>query len=57
MLIAGIEAQSEKSAAVVRRKSVDITDGVTVQIFRLIETVMVDAVQFRAEPITLESWQ
>lgn len=39
-----------------RRKVLDMTDGVAVRIFRLIETVAVEAVRNGKETITLESF-
>ncbi len=47
---------SQLGTASVRRKVLDMTDGVTVRIFRLIETVAVEAVQNGNERITLESF-
>lgn len=42
--------------AVVRRKVLDMADGVTVRILRLIETVAVEAVRHGRETITSESF-
>ncbi|MGR9285861.1 TniB family NTP-binding protein [Rhizobium johnstonii] len=47
---------SQLGSAAVRRKVLDMTDGVTVRIFRLIETVAVEAVRTGAEAITLDSF-
>lgn len=47
---------SQLGTAAVRRKVLDLTDGVTVRIFRLIETVAVEAVRNGNERITLESF-
>ncbi|AMD56963.1 transposase [Agrobacterium tumefaciens] len=47
---------SQLGTAALRRKVLDITDGVTVRIFRLIETVAVEAVRNGKEAITLESF-
>jgi hypothetical protein len=47
---------SQLGTAAVRRKVLDITDGVTVRIFRLIETVAVEAVRNGKEMITLDSF-
>ncbi|OAV50579.1 transposase [Rhizobium sp. WYCCWR10014] len=47
---------SQLGSAAVRRKVLDMTDGVTVRIFRLIETVAVEAVRTGAEAIKLDSF-
>ena len=47
---------SQLGTAAVRRKVLDMTDGVTVRIFRLIETVAVEAVRNGNERIILESF-
>jgi hypothetical protein len=47
---------SQLGTAAVRRKVLDMTDGVTVRIFRLIETVAVEAVRNGNERVTLESF-
>ncbi|NEI67704.1 TniB family NTP-binding protein [Rhizobium leguminosarum] len=47
---------SQLGSAAVRRKVLDMTDGVTVRIFRLIETLAVEAVRTGAEAITLDSF-
>ncbi|MUO44719.1 TniB family NTP-binding protein [Agrobacterium vitis] len=47
---------SQLGSAAVRRKVLDMTDGVTVRIFRLIETVAVEAVRTGVEAITLDSF-
>lgn len=47
---------SQLGTAAVRCKVLDMTDGVTVRIFRLIETVAVEAVRNGNEKITLESF-
>ncbi|TCQ13211.1 TniB protein [Rhizobium sp. PP-CC-3G-465] len=47
---------SQLGSAAVRRKVLDMTDGVTVRIFRLIETVAVEAVRTGTEAITLDSF-
>lgn len=47
---------SQLGSAAVRRKVLDMTDGVSVRIFRLIETVAVEAVRNGSETITLESF-
>jgi len=41
----------------VRKRVLDLTDGVTVRIFRLIETVAVEAIRSGAECITKESFE
>jgi len=47
---------SELETAAVRRRVLDLSDGVTVRIFRLIETVAVEAIRTGAERITKESF-
>jgi len=47
---------SDLGSASVRRRILELTDGVTVRIFRLIETVAVEAVRSGTEAITLESF-
>lgn len=47
---------SQLGSVAVRRKVLDMTDGVTVRIFRLIETLAVEAVRTGAEAITLDSF-
>ena len=44
---------SDLATAAVRRKVLDLTDGVTVRIFRLMETVAVEAVRSGSECITI----
>lgn len=47
---------SRIGSAAVRRRVLDLTDGVTVRIFRLIETVAADAIRSGRECITIESF-
>jgi hypothetical protein len=47
---------SELGTAAARRRVLDLTDGVTVRIFRLIETVAVEAIRNGSECITADSF-
>lgn len=47
---------SDIGSAAIRQRVLDLTDGVTVRIFRLIETVAVEAIRSGDEPITIESF-
>lgn len=47
---------SDLATAAVGRKVLDLTDGVTVRIFRLMETVAVEAVRSGSECITIDSF-
>ena len=47
---------SELGTAAVRRKVLALTDGVTVRIFRLMETVAVEAIRGGSECITVDSF-
>ncbi|MBX5241906.1 TniB family NTP-binding protein [Rhizobium sp. NLR22b] len=51
-----LRQSSQLGTAAVRRKVLDMTDGFTVRIFRLIETVAVEAVRNGKETITFESF-
>jgi hypothetical protein len=48
---------SELETAAVRKRVLDLTDGVTVRIFRLIETVSVEAIRTGAERLARESFE
>lgn len=48
---------SNLAAPAIRTRVLDLTDGVTVRIFRLIETVAVEAIRSGAECITVDSFQ
>ncbi|NIJ42814.1 hypothetical protein FHS78_003122 [Parvibaculum indicum] len=48
---------SNLAAPAIRSRVLDLTDGVTVRIFRLIETVAVEAIRSGAECITMDSFQ
>lgn len=48
---------SNLAAPAIRSRVLDLTDGVTVRIFRLIETVAVEAIRSGAECITVGSFQ
>lgn len=47
---------SQLGAAAIRRRVLDLTEGVTVRIFRLMETVATDAIRSGRECITVESF-
>ncbi|WP_312886398.1 TniB family NTP-binding protein [Rhizobium laguerreae] len=51
-----LRQSSQLGTAAVRRKVLDMTDGFTVRIFRLIETVALEAVRNGKETITFESF-
>ncbi|WP_333473646.1 plasmid replication protein RepC [Xanthobacter dioxanivorans] len=48
---------SNLAAPAIRTRVLDLTDGVTVRIFRLIETVAVEAIRSGAECITMDSFR
>lgn len=48
---------SNLAAPAIRTRVLDLTDGVTVRIFRLVETVAVEAIRSGAECITMDSFQ
>ncbi len=48
---------SALETSAVRKRVLDLTDGVTVRIFRLIETVAVEAIRSGAECITKQSFE
>jgi len=51
-----LRESSQLGTTAVRRKVLDMTDGITVRIFRLIETVAVETIRNGKEAITLKSF-